>query len=40
MSLSEVCVKRPVFAWVLTLIVVLLGLVTGDRLQVRQYPKM
>ncbi|MBQ7524727.1 MAG: efflux RND transporter permease subunit [Alphaproteobacteria bacterium] len=40
MSLSEVCIKRPVFAWVLTLIVVLLGLVTGDRLQVRQYPKM
>ena len=40
MRLSEVCIKRPVFAWVLTLIVVLLGLVTGDRLQVRQYPKM
>lgn len=40
MILSEVCVKRPVFAWVLTLIVVLLGLVTGDRLPVRQYPKM
>lgn len=40
MSLSEVCIKRPVFAWVLTLVVVLLGLVTGDRLPVRQYPKM
>ncbi len=40
MSLSEVCVKRPVFAWVLTLIVILLGIVTGDRLPVRQYPKM
>lgn len=40
MSLSEVCVKRPVFAWVLTLIVVLLGLVTGERLSVRQFPKM
>ena len=40
MKLSEVCVHRPVFAWVLTLVVVLLGMVTGDRLQVRQYPKM
>ncbi|MDR0942453.1 MAG: efflux RND transporter permease subunit, partial [Holosporales bacterium] len=39
MILSEVCIKRPVFAWVLTLILVLLGLVTGDRLAVRQYPK-
>jgi len=40
MKLSEICIHRPVFAWVLTLVVVLLGLVTGDRLQVRQYPKM
>ncbi|MDR2667380.1 MAG: efflux RND transporter permease subunit [Holosporales bacterium] len=40
MVLSEICIKRPVFAWVLTLIVVLLGIVTGDRLPVRQYPKI
>jgi multidrug efflux pump len=40
MVLSEVCIKRPVFAWVLTLIVILLGIVTGDRLPVRQYPKV
>ncbi|MDR0630498.1 MAG: efflux RND transporter permease subunit, partial [Holosporales bacterium] len=40
MRLSETCIKRPVFAWVMTLIVVLLGLVTGDRLPVRQYPKI
>ncbi|MDR3224128.1 MAG: efflux RND transporter permease subunit [Holosporales bacterium] len=39
MILSEVCIKRPVFAWVLTLAVVLLGLVTGERLPVRQYPR-
>ena len=39
MKLSETCIKRPVFAWVLTLIVILLGLVTGDRLPVMQYPK-
>ncbi|MDR1609540.1 MAG: efflux RND transporter permease subunit [Holosporales bacterium] len=40
MVISEVCIKRPVFAWVLTLIVVLLGLVTGERMPVRQYPKV
>lgn len=40
MQISEVCIKRPVFAWVLTLIVIILGLVTGDRLPVQQYPKM
>ncbi len=40
MKLSEFCIKRPVFAWVLTLIVVLLGLVTGNRMAVQQYPKM
>jgi multidrug efflux pump len=38
MTLSEICVKRPVFAWVLTLMVVLLGVVTGERLPIRQYP--
>lgn len=38
MKLSEICIKKPVFAWVLTLIVVLLGMVTGDRLAIRQYP--
>ena len=40
MKLSEVCIQRPVFAWVLTLVVVLLGLVTGDRLPIRQYPNV
>ncbi len=40
MQISEVCIKRPVFAWVLTLVVIILGLVTGDRLPVQQYPKM
>lgn len=40
MQISEFCIKRPVFAWVLTLIVVLLGLVTGNRMAVQQYPKM
>ncbi|MDR0552666.1 MAG: efflux RND transporter permease subunit [Holosporales bacterium] len=40
MNISEICIKRPVFAWVMTLVIILLGLVTGDRLQIRQYPKI
>ena len=40
MKISEIYINRPVFAWVMTLIVVLLGLVTGNRLQMRQYPNV
>lgn len=40
MILSEICIKRPVFAWVMTFIIILLGLVTADRLPIRQYPKI
>lgn len=40
MKISEVCIKRPVFAWVLTLIIIVLGLVTGERLPIQQYPQM
>ncbi|CAO4846478.1 MAG: Efflux pump membrane transporter BepG [Holosporales bacterium] len=40
MSLSEVCIRRPVFAWVLTLIIVVLGLVAFQRLPLQQYPTM
>src|SRR5690606_15197699 len=38
--LSEVCVRRPVFATVLSLVVILIGLVSYTRLQVREYPKI
>ncbi len=38
MKLSEVCIKRPVLAWVLTLVVVLVGIVGFLRLSVQQYP--
>ena len=38
MKLSEVCIKRPVLAWVLTFVVVLLGTVGFLRLSVQQYP--
>lgn len=38
MKISEVCIKRPVFATVLSLVVALVGLISYDRLTVREYP--
>ncbi|MGE6791980.1 efflux RND transporter permease subunit [Pseudomonas guineae] len=40
MTLSDICIRRPVFATVLSLIVVLLGLMAYDRLTVREYPNI
>ncbi|WP_062196659.1 efflux RND transporter permease subunit [Caldimonas taiwanensis] len=40
MKISEVCVRRPVFATVLSLLILLLGLVSFQRLQVREYPRI
>jgi multidrug efflux pump len=40
MTLSDICIRRPVFATVLSLIVVLLGLMAYDRLSVREYPNI
>lgn len=39
MKLSEVCIERPVFAWVMTFVVILVGVVLGDRLTLRRYPE-
>lgn len=38
MQLSEICIKRPVLAWVMTLVLILLGIVGGYRLPLQQYP--
>mgnify|MGYP005849664249 CR=1 FL=1 len=38
MRLSETSIRRPVFATVLSLLIVLIGLVSFDRLAVREYP--
>jgi len=38
MKLSEVCIQRPVFSWVMTFILLLIGVVGGTRLAVQQYP--
>jgi multidrug efflux pump len=40
MQLPEFCIRRPVFATVLSLMIVLLGLVSFQRLSVREYPKI
>ncbi len=40
MRVSEVCIHRPVFASVLTLIVVLIGVISYSRLTVREYPRI
>ncbi len=38
MTLPELCIRRPVFATVMSLVIVLVGLVCFQRLSVRQYP--
>ncbi len=40
MQLPEICIKRPVLATVLSLIVVLVGLISYTRLSVREYPRI
>jgi multidrug efflux pump len=40
MQLSEISIRRPVFATVLSLLIVLVGFVSFTRLNVREYPKI
>ena len=40
MRLSEICIQRPVFATVLSLVIVLIGAVSYTRLSVREYPRI
>ncbi len=40
MNISELFIRRPVFATVVSLILMLIGLVSYDRLSVREYPEM
>jgi multidrug efflux pump len=40
MQLAEVSIRRPVFATVLSLLIVLVGVVSFQRLTVREYPKI
>lgn len=40
MKLTSICIKRPVLSTVMSLVITLLGIVTWNRLQVRQYPNV
>ncbi len=40
MKISDLCIQRPVFATVLSLVVILVGLVAFTRLTVREYPNI
>ena len=40
MQLAEISIRRPVFATVLSLLVLLVGLMSYSRLTVREYPKI
>ena len=40
MKLSEICIQRPVFATVLSLIITLVGAVSLTKLSIREYPKI
>lgn len=40
MGLFEFCIRRPVFSTVLSLILILLGIVSYDRLTIREYPNV
>ncbi|MSO92675.1 MAG: efflux RND transporter permease subunit [Rhodospirillales bacterium] len=40
MTISDLCIRRPVFATVMSLVIVLIGLVSFDRLSVREYPNV
>ena len=40
MLLSDISVKRPVFATVIAIVLVTIGFVSFDRLALREYPKI
>jgi multidrug efflux pump len=40
MTLPEICIKRPVFATVLSIGILLVGAISFTRLSVREYPKI
>ncbi len=40
MVLSDICIRRPVFATVLSLVIILVGLVSFNRLAIREYPNI
>jgi len=39
-TLPEICIRRPVFASVLSLVILLIGVISYQRLSVREYPRI
>lgn len=40
MKISEICIQRPVFSMVVNFVIILLGVVSYDRLTIREYPNI
>ncbi len=40
MNFTELCIRRPVFATVLSLVLILAGLMSFSRLTIREYPNI
>ena len=40
MTIPEICIRRPVLATVLSLVILLIGLISYSRLSVREYPRI
>ena len=40
MNITELCIRRPVFATVINLVIILLGLVSLQTLTIREYPNI
>ena len=40
MILCDISIKRPVLATVMSLVIILIGLISYDRLSVREYPNI
>lgn len=40
MQFTNICIRRPVFATVLNIMLILLGMIAYDRLPIREYPKI
>ena len=40
MRLPELCIRRPVFATVINLVILLIGIIAYQRLAVREYPNI
>ncbi len=38
MNITDVCIKKPVFAWMLMAATIVFGLVAADRIGISQFP--